>query len=628
MKIACSACGGCRGAHPGRRQPLAGRRHRALLDAPLPEGPGPLGAVVPGRLHHRVVPGPVPQLVLLDARDEHRAPPRGALPDHPGLRHGLWRGRPADAQELGQRHRVRRGGRADGRRRHALDVRPPAARGQHPVRLPRGQRGAPGAARAVERGRVPGDLRPPRGLDTGRRGRRGRGSRGRGRAAAGRHAARPLDRVARRGARGREPGVAGGLRRACRDPRHQYLHRRPVAVVPAALAATPVAQRRRGGPGRRVRDAPPRARVAGPGLRAHPAVPGRGAVPGAGRGAGRGRGVVAPDSVHLTRWPDADLARLRDEPLEAAMADLRRAVDLGRTLRASAGIKVRQPLARLWLALPGGRLGGGEHRPGRRGGAARPARRRPERALRDPHRRRLGPRRAAGQGAAADPRPARQGCHHPRGHGRGPRQRGRVPARWRRPPGGSRARRGRGGDPGDTAAGHGRRRRRRHRHGHRHDPHGRPARRGRRPGADARAPGPAPAGGAGARRPHRGVAGRGRSDRRAAGAAPGRRSRPTSSRMSSTRALPPDWVERRGRGARRRDSAASGCASRTGPGRHDDRTPRGHVARPAPVAGVRGHRRHRGRRRPGIQGVGPVELRARVAGRRERLAGCAHARPG
>ncbi len=70
-------------------------------------------------------------------------------------------------------------------------------------------------------------------------------------------------------------------------------------------------------------------------------------------------GSRAPDSVHLTRWPDADLAGFRDETLEAAMADLRRSVDLGRTLRASAGIKVRQPLAQVWLALPGGRLGGG-----------------------------------------------------------------------------------------------------------------------------------------------------------------------------------------------------------------------------------------------------------------------------
>lgn len=64
----------------------------------------------------------------------------------------------------------------------------------------------------------------------------------------------------------------------------------------------------------------------------------------------------APGSVHLTRWPEADLAPLRDEPLEAAMADLRRAVELGRTLRGRAGVRVRQPLAKLWLAMPSGNL--------------------------------------------------------------------------------------------------------------------------------------------------------------------------------------------------------------------------------------------------------------------------------
>ncbi len=64
----------------------------------------------------------------------------------------------------------------------------------------------------------------------------------------------------------------------------------------------------------------------------------------------------APDSVHLTRWPTADLTAHRDEPLERAMAVARRAVDLARTLRGQAGLKVRQPLARLWLALPGADL--------------------------------------------------------------------------------------------------------------------------------------------------------------------------------------------------------------------------------------------------------------------------------
>jgi isoleucyl-tRNA synthetase len=73
----------------------------------------------------------------------------------------------------------------------------------------------------------------------------------------------------------------------------------------------------------------------------------------------RGADPDTPDSVHLTRWPDEELRALRDEGLEAAMADLRRAVELGRSLREQAGIRVRQPLARLWLALPGGRLGPG-----------------------------------------------------------------------------------------------------------------------------------------------------------------------------------------------------------------------------------------------------------------------------
>ena len=65
---------------------------------------------------------------------------------------------------------------------------------------------------------------------------------------------------------------------------------------------------------------------------------------------------AAPDSVHLTPWPTAELAGFRDEELEAAMATVRRAVELVRTLRSAAGLKVRQPLARLWLALPGGAL--------------------------------------------------------------------------------------------------------------------------------------------------------------------------------------------------------------------------------------------------------------------------------
>jgi len=62
---------------------------------------------------------------------------------------------------------------------------------------------------------------------------------------------------------------------------------------------------------------------------------------------------TAPHSVHLTRFPAGELADQRDERLEASMATARRAVDLARTLRGNANLKVRQPLARLWLALPG-----------------------------------------------------------------------------------------------------------------------------------------------------------------------------------------------------------------------------------------------------------------------------------
>jgi isoleucyl-tRNA synthetase len=64
-----------------------------------------------------------------------------------------------------------------------------------------------------------------------------------------------------------------------------------------------------------------------------------------------------PDSVHLTSWPTEAMAAHRDDSIEKAMATLRRAVELVRTLRGQAGIRLRQPLATMWLALPGGLLG-------------------------------------------------------------------------------------------------------------------------------------------------------------------------------------------------------------------------------------------------------------------------------
>jgi isoleucyl-tRNA synthetase len=62
----------------------------------------------------------------------------------------------------------------------------------------------------------------------------------------------------------------------------------------------------------------------------------------------------APDSVHLTSWPAADYAARRDERLEAQMSSVRRAVDLARTLRSQAGLRTRQPIRQVWLALPPG----------------------------------------------------------------------------------------------------------------------------------------------------------------------------------------------------------------------------------------------------------------------------------
>src|SRR4029450_4323030 len=46
----------------------------------------------------------------------------------------------------------------------------------------------------------------------------------------------------------------------------------------------------------------------------------------------------APDSVHLTRWPAAEIAACRDESLEASMAIARLAVDRARTRRGQGGL--------------------------------------------------------------------------------------------------------------------------------------------------------------------------------------------------------------------------------------------------------------------------------------------------
>ncbi|MDF5756872.1 isoleucine--tRNA ligase [Spongiactinospora sp. TRM90649] len=70
------------------------------------------------------------------------------------------------------------------------------------------------------------------------------------------------------------------------------------------------------------------------------------------------RAPDAPSSVHLATWPQAD-EKLLDTALSERMALVRRLVELGRSARASSGVKTRQPLGRAlvgapgWSALPG-----------------------------------------------------------------------------------------------------------------------------------------------------------------------------------------------------------------------------------------------------------------------------------
>ena len=100
VRIACSGCGA-----PVGRIPDVGN---VWLDAGIVpfstlhyrEDPAYWAQLVPGRLHHRELPGPVPELVLRDAGDEHGPAAGAAVQDDLRLRDTPGRGRPADAQEL------------------------------------------------------------------------------------------------------------------------------------------------------------------------------------------------------------------------------------------------------------------------------------------------------------------------------------------------------------------------------------------------------------------------------------------------------------------------------------------------------------------------------------------------
>ena len=60
--------------------------------------------------------------------------------------------------------------------------------------------------------------------------------------------------------------------------------------------------------------------------------------------------ALTGSSVHLASFPEPSVAR--DEPLEAAMDAVRRLASLGRAAREEGGLRVRQPLARMQVAVP------------------------------------------------------------------------------------------------------------------------------------------------------------------------------------------------------------------------------------------------------------------------------------
>ncbi|MCZ9346825.1 DUF5915 domain-containing protein, partial [Streptomyces sp. TRM76130] len=60
----------------------------------------------------------------------------------------------------------------------------------------------------------------------------------------------------------------------------------------------------------------------------------------------------APESVHLSAWPQADLSAI-DPELSRQMLLVRRLVELGRATRAESGVKTRQPLRRALIAAAG-----------------------------------------------------------------------------------------------------------------------------------------------------------------------------------------------------------------------------------------------------------------------------------
>ena len=333
-----------RGRAPGgrRRRRLARRRDRPVLDARLaqrgvrrgglrrgrrrrgdgrrPARPRALGEVVPGRLGVGDARAD-PALVLLDALHGGHAGRPLAVPAGAHLREGERRDGPAHAQVVGERHLVRGRDRGDGRRRHALDVRRPAAGPEPELRLRAGGRREEAAAHAVEHVRLLRHLRrhqrlPARALDARRRPEPG-----------GDAAARPLGGRPHPGPRAGVPRRARHLRLAAARPRLRGPRRRPLELVRAALALAVLEVRRRGVDARRPRDAVVCARPGGAVRRAGDAVPG-------------GRDVAEPRARPVRRRraerPPGRLSRADRLP-STTRAWSRRSIRCGRSSSSAAG---------------------------------------------------------------------------------------------------------------------------------------------------------------------------------------------------------------------------------------------------------------------------------------------------
>ena len=217
------------------------------------------------------------------------------------------------------------------------------ARGQHPLRLARGRRGATRAAHPVERVRVLRDLRAARGLDAGAPGR-----------AAGRGARRRWIAGSCRGPRAR--GGGRGPPRATTTPWRRRgistLHRRPLDLVPPPVPAADVA--RRDGADRDAAFATLHAALVALARSLAPILPFLAESMYA--NLVRPRSTAAPGQ----RPPDRVARRRAGAAARRAArggdGDRPRAVELARTLRGAGRAQGPPAAGPLWLALPGGDL--------------------------------------------------------------------------------------------------------------------------------------------------------------------------------------------------------------------------------------------------------------------------------